>query len=62
MNCLSWLRNQEELISIRPKSLLTSSLRLTQVQFYVFAGVAVVLIPLTILGAGLIVWLRRRHL
>ena len=62
MNCLSWLRNQEELISIRPKSLLVSSLRLTQVHFYVFAGVAVVLIPLTILGAGLIVWLRRRHL
>jgi len=62
MNCLSWLQDQEELISIRPKNLLAMSLRLTQVQFYLFAGITVVLIPLTILGAGLIVWLRRRHL
>ncbi|HUV07456.1 MAG TPA: GldG family protein [Spirochaetia bacterium] len=62
LNSLSWLQGKEELISIRPKSLLVMSLSLNQVQFYIFAGIAVILIPLLILGTGLAVWLRRRHL
>ena len=60
--CLNWLRGQEELISIRPKSLLSRSLSLNQLQFFLFAGISVILIPLLILGSGLVIWLKRRHL
>ena len=61
-NSMNWLLGKEELISIRPKSLLTLPLRMTQFQFYLFAGLTVVLIPLLILGSGLFIWLKRRHL
>lgn len=61
-NSLNWLQGKEELISISPKSLMVFSLRMNQLQFYLFSGITVILIPLLILGAGLVIWLRRRHL
>ena len=60
--CLNWLRGQEQLISIRPKSLMTRPLRLNQLLFYIFGGIVVILIPFGILAAGLVIWARRRHL
>jgi ABC-type uncharacterized transport system involved in gliding motility auxiliary subunit len=62
LNSLSWLQGKEELISIRAKSLLVMSLSMNQVQFYIFAGLTMILIPFGILAAGLVIWLRRRHL
>ena len=62
LNDVNWLQGQQELISIRPKSLIQFPLRINQVQFFLFAGIAVILIPLLILGLGLVIWLRRRHL
>jgi hypothetical protein len=62
-NMINWLQDREELISIRPKSLRTIGLyKMRQVHFYVYAGITIILIPLLILGAGLFIWLRRRHL
>jgi hypothetical protein len=61
-NCFNWLRGKEELISIRPKSLRVSPLRISQIQFYLYGGITIILIPLTILATGLFIWLRRRHL
>jgi ABC-type uncharacterized transport system involved in gliding motility auxiliary subunit len=62
LNTMNWLQGQEELISIRPKSLIQLPLRMSQLQFFLYAGVSVILIPLLVLGAGLVIWLRRRHL
>jgi len=62
LNSINWLYGQRELISIRGKSLLMQPLRLNQVRFYLYAGISVVIIPLCILGLGLGIWLRRRHL
>jgi ABC-2 type transport system permease protein len=62
LNCLNWLQGKEELISITPKSLMVFSLKLNQFQFYLYAGITVILIPLLILGSGLIIWIRRRNL
>jgi hypothetical protein len=62
LNSLSWLEGQTELISIRPKSLIRLPLRMNQVQFFLFAGISVILIPVLVLGTGLVIWLRRRHL
>ncbi len=61
-NCLNWLQGKEELISISAKNLIQFSLRINQMQFFIYAGITVILIPLLILGFGLVIWLRRRHL
>jgi len=62
LNSINWLRDREEGISIRHKSLLTSYLRISASQQLIFSGVVVILIPLIVLASGLTVWLRRRHL
>ena len=63
MNCLGWLQDRPELLSISPRVVVSGryNLNLTQAQFLLFGGVAVILIPLLVFLAGLIVWLRRRH-
>ncbi len=61
-NSVSWLHGREETISIRAKSLLEFPLRMNQLQFFLFAGISVILIPLIVLVSGLVIWLRRRHL
>jgi len=62
LNSLSWLQGQTELISIRPKSLIRLPLRMNQLQFFLFAGIVVIVVPVLVLGGGLVIWLRRRHL
>ena len=62
LNSFNWLQDEQETISIRPKSLTSSYLRINAFQKLVIAGVAVILIPLVILGSGFVMWLRRRHL
>lgn len=61
INALNWLQDQEETISIRPKTTLQFPMQMTGRQKLIFAGLFTVLIPLAILIAGLVVWLRRRH-
>ena len=63
MNCLGWLQDRPELLSIGPRAVVGSryDLNLTQAKFLLFGGIAVVLIPLLVFLAGLITWLRRRH-
>ncbi len=62
LNSLNWLQDREESISIRPKSLTVSRLRISAYQQLIFSGIVVILIPLIVLASGLTVWLRRRHL
>jgi ABC-2 type transport system permease protein len=62
MNSLSWLRGQKDTITIRPKSLQTMRLSLSNFQALLFSGIVVILLPLLILGSGFVVWMRRRHL
>jgi ABC-type uncharacterized transport system involved in gliding motility auxiliary subunit len=62
LNSLNWIQDREEAISIRPRSLATPRLNMNWQQQLMLAGVAVILIPLLILGSGLFVWMKRRHL
>jgi len=62
MNCLNWLTDREEVISISPRSLIHLSLRMSGWQKLIYSGIVVILIPVLALGAGAVVWLRRRHL
>jgi hypothetical protein len=62
LNALGWLQNQQETVSIRAKTTLQFPMQLTGIQVLIFGGLFVIIIPLGILVAGLVVWLRRRHL
>ncbi len=62
LNGLSWLSEKKDDISVSAKSLQSYPLRINQLWGLILAGVVVLLIPLGTLGAGLAVWLRRRHL
>jgi hypothetical protein len=63
MNSLGWLQDRPELISIPPKTISGNryDLNLSQLQFFFFGAIAVLVIPLGIFAAALATWLRRRH-
>lgn len=60
VNTISWLLQQEDNISISPKSLLSTSLVLTTAQENNTGVLVAAVIPLIILAAGFIVWQSRR--
>jgi len=60
LNTLGWVRNQQEL-SIRMKSTFQLPLQMTGAQILIFGGIFILVIPIGILIAGLVVWLRRRN-
>lgn len=62
MNSFSWLQDQNVNLGIKPKSLLTMRLNINSFQTLLFSGLVVIIIPLAILGSGLVIWMRRRHL
>ncbi|NLY98521.1 MAG: hypothetical protein GX082_14085 [Clostridiaceae bacterium] len=61
-NVLFWMRDDADTIYIAPKSYEIAKLTLTQQQAKTIGIVSIVGLPLIILGAGFIVFLRRRHL
>jgi ABC-type uncharacterized transport system involved in gliding motility auxiliary subunit len=60
MNAINWLAEEEELISIRPKSLEDRRITLTARQSRVIFYFSVILMPLAVLVLGAMVWIRRR--
>jgi ABC-type uncharacterized transport system involved in gliding motility auxiliary subunit len=61
MNTVSWLAEDENLISIRPKSLKAQPFVLTARQATVFFVIPVVLMPLIWVAAGIVVYVYRRR-
>ncbi|MDZ7638999.1 MAG: GldG family protein [Bryobacterales bacterium] len=59
-NMINWLAADEELISIPPKSPSDATLVLTPFQLRMLNLTAIFFIPLLVIGAGFLVWLRRR--
>lgn len=63
MGSVKWMLGQSDTVSIIGKSLLGNSLRFTTAnQMTFFTILVIVIIPVLVLAAGLVVWLRRRHL
>ena len=62
MNTFGWLEEQEETLAIRPKTTLQFPMQTTGMQKLIFSVLFVVMIPLAILIAGIVTWVRRRHL
>jgi ABC-type uncharacterized transport system involved in gliding motility auxiliary subunit len=62
MNSVGWLKGTKESITIRPKSLQALRLTTSNLAALLLSGLVVILMPLLVLGAGFVVWARRRHL
>jgi ABC-type uncharacterized transport system involved in gliding motility auxiliary subunit len=59
-NSVNWLAQDEDLISIRPKSTTSRSLIMTEAQQTTFWWLAVMFMPLGAVGAGAYIWWNRR--
>ncbi len=62
LNCVAWLSEQEELVSIRPKTSIPRVLVLTPRQVFYYFWTIVALAPLTITVIGVAIWIRRKRL
>jgi len=62
LNSLNWLSDQEDVINISSKSLFRLPLRINALQAWIYAAIAILLIPLLIIICGTFVSLRRKNL
>ena len=60
LNAVSWLAEDEDLISVRPKDSENRSVQMTPAHFRILFWVTMVALPGAALGLGLLVWSRRR--
>jgi ABC-type uncharacterized transport system involved in gliding motility auxiliary subunit len=61
LNMVSWLAQEEDLISIRPKSPEDRRIALSQSQQSMLRLLTVFVLPACALVAGIVVWTRRRR-
>jgi len=61
MNTVTWLAQDESFISIRPKNPEDRRLTITESQGRVISYISVLLLPVSILIAGVSVWMKRRR-
>lgn len=61
LNAVNWMKNSGSGITVRAKMMPGGSLTISQGQFWVWFAILVIVIPIGLLAAGLIIWLRRRY-
>lgn len=61
LNVLNWMGGQEESISIRAKSLDAEGLTVTQSASSLWSIMMIGVIPLCLVGIGIVVWIRRKR-
>jgi ABC-type uncharacterized transport system involved in gliding motility auxiliary subunit len=61
MNMVSWLAQEEDLISIRPKAPEDRKIMMSESQQRMLQILVMFLLPGSVLVAGIIVWTRRRR-
>ena len=62
VDSVNWLSDQEDSINIKSKSLFSLPLQMNAINAWIYAGVAIILIPLLVAVAGFIVLIRRKNL
>ena len=63
LGAIRWMNGEADTVTIVGKNLMNNSLRFNSTaEMYAMAAVAVIIVPVLVLVAGLIVWLKRRHL
>jgi len=59
-NAIDWLAQDEQLLSIRPKSTASRNVTLTEAQWAILKWVNVIFLPGIVILAGIIIWWKRR--
>lgn len=62
MNAFSWMTDKADITYMRPKAVDSYKVILTGQQVIILGSLFAVILPLLIIGFGVTVWLRRRHL
>ncbi|MCD6192392.1 MAG: Gldg family protein [Candidatus Aminicenantes bacterium] len=62
LNTVNWLTEEEDLISIQPKTQNPRTINMTPTQGRLLFFVSIIILPLLVLTIGLSIWLRRRTL
>lgn len=62
LQAMSWMIDKTDEIIVPAKENVNNAIQITQLQSSMMGGVLIVIFPLLILGSGLMVYLRRRHL
>lgn len=62
LNTVNWLTEEEDLISIQPKTSSPRTIQLTPTQGRMIFFVSLIILPLAILLTGISIWFRRRSL
>jgi len=60
LNSVNWLAEEEDLISIRPKSASNRSVTMSESQQRTFFWLSVLFMPLAVIGSGFYIWWKRR--
>jgi ABC-type uncharacterized transport system involved in gliding motility auxiliary subunit len=60
LNSVNWLAEDEDLISIRPKSVTNRSVTMSASQQRTFFLLSVAFMPLAVIGSGIYIWFKRR--
>ena len=60
LNSVNWLAQDEDLISIRPKSPTNRSVTMTATQQNMLFWLTIVLMPAAVIGSGIYIWYKRR--
>lgn len=61
LNLVNWLSHDDNLISINPRAAPDTRLKLSQTQQIIIGLGFLVLLPLSLFGSGLTIWLKRRN-
>ncbi|MEN6315579.1 MAG: GldG family protein [Clostridiaceae bacterium] len=62
LQAMSWMIDKTDELIVPAKQNVDNTIQITQLQSSMMGGVLIVIFPLLILGSGLMVYLRRRHL
>lgn len=62
LDAMQWMSTQKNEVMIAPKNYEVRRLQMNAVQVYIIAAIVTILLPLLILGSGIFIWMRRRHL
>jgi LPXTG-motif cell wall-anchored protein len=62
LKCMNWMLDVKDDVVVPAKTYESVTLNITEIQTTIMNWLLVIILPLLILGTGLFVYLRRRHL
>jgi len=61
LELMDTLADRDDTVRIQDKTFSITTIQMTMTQFTIIAGITVIILPLGMLIAGIVIWLRRRH-